>query len=263
MKTAEREFVEIRGLVKTYPTERGERVRVFSGLDLEVKRGEILSILGPTGCGKTTLLRILSGFEEWDEGEVLVEGRAPRPGRVPFALVFQQNTLFPWRRVLSNVALPMEWRGAPRREARAKAEALLAQVGLRGVERAYPYELSGGMQQRAALARALAQDAPALLMDEPFGALDDRTRRDLQRALVEIHRQRGLTVLFVTHNIEEALLLGTRVVVLGKGGVLHQEETGPSRSRDPLSPEFGRAFLRLRRTFREFTLKGNSGPGTG
>ncbi len=251
---ADRAFVEIRGLVKTYSTERGERVRVFTGLDLAVARGELLSILGPTGCGKTTLLRILSGFEEWDQGEVLVEGRAPRPGKVPFALVFQQNTLFPWRRVLSNVALPLEWKGIPKKEARARAGELLELVGLGGVERAFPYELSGGMQQRAALARALAQEAPALLMDEPFGALDDRTRRELQGTLAEIRERRGLTVLFVTHNIEEALLLGTRVVVLGGGRVLHQEKVNLPSPRDPLSPEFGRAYLELRLAFHQIPL---------
>ncbi len=249
-----RAAVRIRGLVKTYATERGERVRVFSGLDLLVEEGELLSILGPTGCGKTTLLRILAGFEDWDEGVVEVGGKRPRPGEVPFALVFQQNTLFPWRKVLSNVALPLELRGISGKAARARARELLALVGLEGVERAYPYELSGGMQQRASLARALAQETAGLLMDEPFGALDDRTRRDLQEVLVRLQGERGGTVLFVTHNIEEALFLGDRVVILGRGGVLQEEKISLPRPRDPLSPGFTKAFTRLRRSFQELAL---------
>ena len=218
--------VVIQGLVKAFGAEGGREVRVFSGLDLEVEEGELLCLLGPTGCGKTTLLRILAGFEPWENGEVRVWGKAPQAGKVPFALVFQQNTLFPWRRILADVALPLELKGVPRKEARARAEELLSLVRLHGVERAFPYELSGGMQQRAALARALAQEAPGLLMDEPFGALDDRTRRELQEALVEIHGSGRLTVVFVTHNIEEALSVADRA------GVLHQgtfRQVGPLR----------------------------------
>ena len=241
--------VEIRNLEKRFITEAGEAVPVFRGLHLQVQKGEFLVLLGPTGCGKTTLLRMLLGLEPFSAGEVRVAGVPPVSGRVPAGVVFQQNTLFPWKKVVRNVAFPLEMRGADRREAQIKALEFLRLVRLEEGAESYPYELSGGMQQRAALARALANEAGILFMDEPFGALDDAMRRTLQEVLLEIHRARGLTVLFVTHNIEEALLLGTRVAVMGREKILKEETVALPRPRDPLSPAFTEHLLRLRRDF--------------
>ena len=253
---AENGTLTLRNLTKAFVNEAGQRVPVLSGLDLVVKRGEFVwPCWGPRGGGKTTLLRILLGLEAPSGGEVLVGGTTPREGRVAAGAVFQQNSLFPWKRVLNNVTFPLELRGVSPAAARKKAMELLKLVRLEHAARSFPYELSGGMQQRASIARALAKDAGVLLMDEPFGALDDRTRHVLQEALLDIWRDRGLTILFVTHNIEEALVMGTRVVVMGRGAVLRDEAVDMPRPRDPLSPEFAERFLALRTAFAEAVEK--------
>jgi len=244
-------LLEVRGLGKSYPTPDGARLRVLAGLDLSIPAGQILALLGPTGCGKTTLLRLLLGLEEPDAGEIRVLGRSPAPGLVGAGIVFQQPALLPWKRVEENVALPLLLQGTPPREARERARALLARVGLPASGRSWPDELSGGMQQRAALARALARGSPLLLLDEPFSALDDRTRRLLQQTLLELAQEQSLTVLMVTHNIEEALLLGDRVAILGGGRVLLDEPIVLPRPRDPLEAAFTARFLELRRAFAE------------
>ena len=241
--------IEVEALTKVFTTEDGVSVPVLDSLDLRVDEGSFVTLLGPTGCGKTTLLRILVGLESATRGTARVSGRAPLAGRVPAGVVFQQNSLLPWRRVLSNVTFPLEMKGVRRRVARERAHDLLRLVGLEHAARAYPYELSGGMQQRAAMARALAYDARILLMDEPFGALDDQTRRTLQGTMLDLWRARHLTVLFITHNIEEALLLGDRVVVLGHGRVLEDQRVALPRPRDPLNTAFTDQLLALRRIF--------------
>ncbi len=238
--------IEIRGLSKTFVNEAGEEVSVLRGLDLTVAPGEFLCVLGPTGGGKTTLLRLLTGLTPATSGHLRVGGSAPGRGD-PVGMVFQQNSLFPWRRVLANVTFPLTIRGIPRREAKARAREMLGLVRLGGAENAWPYELSGGMQQRAAIARALAAGGEILLLDEPFGALDEETRRALQEVLLRIHERRRMTVVFVTHNIEEALLLGNRIVVLGGGRIVAEERVRLPRPRDRLSPEFTEALIRLRR----------------
>jgi NitT/TauT family transport system ATP-binding protein len=175
-------------------------------------------LLGPSGCGKSTLLQIVGGLEPATSGKVRIFDPArPREPRAPGAgsvMVWQSLNLFPWRSVLDNVAFGLEMQGMPRRERRERARALVASVGLTGFEDYLPGQLSGGMRQRVALARALAQDAEVLLMDEPFGALDAMTRDLLHDELDRIWAERGLTVLFVTHNVREAVRLGDRVVVL-------------------------------------------------
>jgi ABC-type nitrate/sulfonate/bicarbonate transport system ATPase subunit len=241
--------IDIAGLRKVFINEDGQSVPVIDGLDLTVAPGEFVSVLGPTGCGKTTLLRILLGLESADAGRVRIAGSEPQAGRVPAGAVFQQNSLLPWKRVIKNVVFPMDMKGVGRREARRRAMELLRIVQLEKAARAFPYELSGGMQQRASIARALAHEAGIMLMDEPFGALDDRTRRVLQRALLQIWRDRSLTIVFVTHNIEEALLMGDRVIVMGRGVILEDERIELPRPRDPLSEDFAEMFLRLRTTF--------------
>jgi len=241
--------LEARGLSKTFPTHEGSILTVLEGLDLAVKAGELVCLLGPTGCGKTTLLRILLGLEKADSGTVLVAGVEPEEGHVPAGAVFQQNALLPWKSVLDNVAFPMEMRGTSRGRAREKALELLRLVRLEKASRAFPYELSGGMQQRASIARALAHDAGILLMDEPFGALDDQTRRVLQNILLDIRRERGSTILFVTHNIEEAIILGDRVLVMGRGRLLEDERIDLDRPRDPLDERFAARLLKLRALF--------------
>jgi NitT/TauT family transport system ATP-binding protein len=206
--------IAIEGVGKTF--RRGAQVvHALGPVTLNVGRGEFLSVLGPSGCGKTTLLHIVGGFETPSEGTVSVDGRGVTgPGR-DRGMVFQEATLMPWRTVLANVAWPLEVAGSRKAQARERARALLARVGLERFAEAYPGELSGGMRQRAALARTLAMEPSVLLMDEPFGALDAQTREVMQEELTRLWQASGLTVIFVTHDIGEAVFLGDRVVVMG------------------------------------------------
>jgi NitT/TauT family transport system ATP-binding protein len=207
--------IEVRGLSKSFEGRRGMGdVQALEGLNLSVRANEFLTILGPSGCGKTTLLRCIGGLVSWDEGEILIHGKpvtGPGPDR---AMVFQSIALMPWASVLRNVTFGLELRGMPNSEAADRAGELLELVGLRGFETRMPNELSGGMQQRVGLARALAVEPEVLLMDEPFGALDEQTRRLLQEELLQIWEERRTTVVFITHSMEEAVLLGDRVVLM-------------------------------------------------
>jgi NitT/TauT family transport system ATP-binding protein len=241
-------MIRIRGLSKAFRNGDRAEVRVLEDIDLDVEPGQFVSILGPTGCGKTTLLRLMTGLEEPDAGEIHLEREA--------GMVFQQGSLLPWRRVERNVAFPLEMKGASRADALAAAHEALALVKLTGVGKAFPYELSGGMQQRAAIARALVGGREILLLDEPFGALDDQTRRRLQEALLEIRERRHTTILFVTHNIEEALVLGDRILVLGGGRILADEEVTLERPRDRFGDEFVETLMKLRRSFAEAVERG-------
>jgi NitT/TauT family transport system ATP-binding protein len=188
---------------------------VFDGLDLEVAEGETVCILGPSGCGKTTLLRAMHGLLPLDAGRVLVGGQPVTGPRRDVAMVFQNFGLFPWKRVTANAGYGLELAGVSDRERRERVQRYLELVGLTGFERSFPYQLSGGMQQRVGLARALAMEPRVLLMDEPFGALDAQTRETLQDELLRIwERTPGGTMVFITHSIEEAIALGDRVVIL-------------------------------------------------
>jgi NitT/TauT family transport system ATP-binding protein len=207
--------IEIKGLGKTFAGRSGsEGVVALRDVSLTVRDNEFITILGPSGCGKTTLLRNIAGLVPWDEGEILVDGTpvtGPSPDR---AMVFQNFALLPWASVLDNVAIGLEIRGDPKKQREERARELIDTVGLRGFENRLPGELSGGMQQRVGLARALAVDPDVLLMDEPFGALDEQTRRLLQEEMLRIWEKTRKTVVFITHSMEEAVLLGDRIVLM-------------------------------------------------
>ncbi|MWB98794.1 ABC transporter ATP-binding protein [Agromyces seonyuensis] len=212
--------VRFADLAKRYESPDGDEVLALADVDLSIASGEFVAVVGASGCGKSTLLRILAGFEEASEGEVSVGGvpvRGPGPDR---GVVFQDYGLFPWLTVAENVGYGPRRRGAKRADARALATRFLETVGLTRFADRYPGQLSGGMQQRVAIARVLANDPSVLLMDEPFGALDALTRSELQVELRRIHRETQTTVLFVTHSIEEAVFLADRVVVM-TGGAAH------------------------------------------
>lgn len=210
----ERAVIGLAGVTKTYRRD-GIETRALGPLDLEVAAHEFVAIVGPSGCGKSTLLRILAGLLAPSEGRVEVAGRPVRGPVTELGIVFQKPVLLPWRDLLGNVLVQVELRGLAGPGWRDRALELLAAVGLAGFEGRWPHELSGGMQQRAALARALIHDPPLLLMDEPFGALDALTREQLRIDLEELWLSTRKTVLFITHSIEEAVLLADRVVVMG------------------------------------------------
>ncbi len=198
---------------KSFPTDEGG-IEVLAGVDLVARQGEFVAVVGPSGCGKSTLLAILAGIEPPSGGEVLLDGE-PVTGRAGrFAYMPQSDVLLDWRRVLDNATLGLEIRGMPRREARAKVEPLLETFGLAGFERAYPFQLSGGMRQRVALLRTVAQEQGVLLLDEPLGALDALTRRDMQIWLESVWERFRWTVVLVTHDIREAVYLADTVYVL-------------------------------------------------
>jgi NitT/TauT family transport system ATP-binding protein len=212
-----RPFIHLSGLKKVYRT-RGEEFLAISAATFDVDLGELVSLVGPSGCGKTTLLKIIAGLHPYDAGDLQIGSPThPFDPARDIGMVFQQPLLLKWRRIVDNVLLPAEILGLPMTESRERARDLLALVGLKGSEDKYPYELSGGMQQRAAIARALIHDPKLILMDEPFGALDALTREKMNLELLRIWQEARKTILFVTHGITEAVFLGTRVVVLTAG----------------------------------------------
>jgi NitT/TauT family transport system ATP-binding protein len=191
-------------------------VRALHEVDLSIAQGEFVSLIGPSGCGKTTLLRVIADLEPISEGEVLVNGMTPREARLQraYGYVFQAPALFPWRTVLANVMLPLQIQGRDKRSCESIAREQLGRVGLDGFERKYPWQLSGGMQQRVSIARALGFEPKLLMMDEPFGALDEITRDGLNDRLQQLWQRERRTVVFVTHSIAEAVYLSTRIVVM-------------------------------------------------
>lgn len=205
----------IRDLTKLYfDAYTGGHVEALRSVSLELREGEFVSIVGPSGCGKTTLLNVVAGFIPPTRGEVMLDGRrvtGPGPDR---GVVFQSFALFPWKTVLDNVGFGLKMRGVPRAEVDRIAREHIALVGLAGFERQYPHELSGGMQQRVGVARVLANHPEVMLMDEPFASVDAQTRMTLQEELTRIWEAKHATVLFVTHDVDEAVFLANRVVVL-------------------------------------------------
>ncbi|MBL9036184.1 MAG: ABC transporter ATP-binding protein [Rhodospirillaceae bacterium] len=208
-------IIDIRNLSLTFQTADAP-VFALSNIDLQVRAGEFVSLIGPSGCGKTTLMRIVADLEQPTEGSVTVNGVSPREARLKrsYGYIFQAAALYPWRNVLRNVELPHEIMGVAKEEREAKARRYLELVGLKGFEKKYPWQLSGGMQQRVSIARALSFDPQLLLMDEPFGALDEITRDRMNEELLQIWEKTRKTVIFVTHSIDEAVLLSTKIVVM-------------------------------------------------
>ena len=192
----------------------GEGSLVLDGIELTVGAGEFVSLIGPSGCGKSTLLRLIAGLNPLTSGELLIDGRAPARGQPGTAFIFQEPTLLPWLNVQSNIEVPLRLRGAPRDERRRVAGEMLRLVRLEDVRRRYPRQLSGGMKMRVSVARALAQAPRLLLMDEPFGALDEMTRQHLNEELIELRQQQKWTAFFVTHSVAEAVFLSSRVLVM-------------------------------------------------
>ncbi|SMF68445.1 NitT/TauT family transport system ATP-binding protein [Azospirillum oryzae] len=207
--------VEARKLSLVYPT-ADKPVTALSEVDLTIARGDFVSLIGPSGCGKTTLLRVIADLERPTSGHIAIEGMTPEQARLKrlYGYVFQAPALYPWRTVERNVMLPLEIMGLPKAERRQRAREQLERVGLSGFERKFPWQLSGGMQQRVSIARALALQPDLLLMDEPFGALDEITRDHLNLHLTQLWRATGKTCVFVTHSIAEAVFLSTRIVVM-------------------------------------------------
>ena len=214
-ETSNRGGVSIRDLAKSF-TLNGERLQVLRNLNLEIHDGESLAIVGASGSGKTTLLRVLAGLETADGGEVLIDGTPVRGVGTERAVIFQEPRLLPWLTVLSNVAFGLEVRGVAKREAEARARHYIRLVGLQEFETAYPRQLSGGMAQRVGIARALTVQPGILLLDEPLGALDAMTKMTMQEELSRIWREEKVTMVLVTHDLEEAIYLADRVLVLPK-----------------------------------------------
>lgn len=232
-------ILQMKNVSKTY-VQNGQSIEALRGANLTVRKGEFICLIGASGCGKSTLLRMAAGFETATQGEVLMWGMpiaGPGPSR---GMVFQDYGLFPWLSVRDNIGFGPKSRGRATIEIRDTVDRFIELVGLQRFADVYPHQLSGGMKQRVAIARVLANDAEVVLMDEPFGALDAMTRERLQDELVEIWSRTGLTVLFVTHAIEEAIFLADRVVVMspGPGRIENEYSIDLRRPRDVSSTEF-------------------------
>jgi NitT/TauT family transport system ATP-binding protein len=232
-------IIELRGVSKQFELQ-GQRIEALRDARLSVNKGEFVCLIGASGCGKSTLLRIVAGFEQPSAGQALMWGMpiaGPGPER---GMVFQDYGLFPWLTVRGNIGFGPQSRGRPAAEVKDTIERFISLVGLQRFADAYPHQLSGGMKQRVAIARVLANDAEVVLMDEPFGALDAMTRERLQDELLDIWQRTGLTVLFVTHSIEEAIFLGGRIVVMSPGPGRIESETAVElpRPRDVMASDF-------------------------
>lgn len=244
-------ILSVRNLQGSYLV-NGSRHTVFDEVSLDIHRREFITVIGPSGCGKSTLIRIIAGLDECSGGEVLLDGQdtsGPGPDR---GMVFQGYTLFPWRTVKKNVMFGLEMRGKDKVTAETEARQWLDMVGLSKFENSYPHELSGGMKQRVAIARALANEPRILIMDEPFGALDAQTRAQMQSYLLQIWRKVDVTILFITHDLDEAAYLSDRILVMGAnpGRVIEFIENPVPRPRSVaqfVSPE----FLALKRRLEE------------
>lgn len=210
MATMNHPMIQLEGVAKSFG-----KLNVLQEVNLQVAKGEFLVLLGASGCGKSTMLNMISGFEQPTQGRVLVNGKVVNDVEPACGMVFQQYALFPWKTVSENVAFGLKMRGIGRAERRDVARKYIESVGLKGFEDSYPNALSGGMKQRVSIARVLANDPDVMLFDEPFAALDAMTRQVLQEQLLSIYEKSGKTIVFITHSIDEALMLSTRMIVMG------------------------------------------------
>jgi NitT/TauT family transport system ATP-binding protein len=252
--------IEAKGVGLTFQTNDGP-VYALEDVNLNIADGEFIALIGPSGCGKTTLLRIIADLEKPTAGLITVNGLTPNQARLKrhYGYVFQAPALYPWRTVEKNVMLPLEIMGFSRTEQAERARANLALVNLAGFEKKYPWQLSGGMQQRASIARALSFDPKLLLMDEPFGALDEIVRDSLNLQLLRLWRETGKTVVFVTHSIPEAVFLSTRIVVMSPrpGRIIDIVPCGFAADRG-LEMRESAEFLRVAARVREGLKAGHS-----
>ena len=245
-------FIEVKDLSIVYRSRRGEEITALEGVDLEIGEGEFVAIVGPSGCGKSTLLKAISGLLRPRRGVVRIGGRVVEGPYDGVGFVFQTPTLLPWRTVLGNILFPIEMKGLRKNDYVEKALKLIEMVGLKGFEKKYPGELSGGMRQRASLIQALIHDPRILLLDEPFGALDALTREELNMELQRIWMREKKTSILVTHSISEAVFQADRVYVMSPrpGRIIHVEEVELPRPRsfeDSSSPEFLKHVNNIRR----------------
>lgn len=243
-------ILEIKHLTKKYVENSSENI-ILDDLNLEIARKEFLCILGPSGCGKTTLLRCIAGFEKY-EGDILVNGEKKTTPGTDRIMVFQDfNQLFPWKTVERNIQYPLKINGIKDKKLLKEiSDNVIKKVKLSGYEHYYPYQLSGGMKQRVAIAKALALKPEIILMDEPFAALDAMTRNKLQAELIQISENEDCTIIFITHNIQEAIVLGSRIIVLEKGGKAVVDEINTiQRPITPASEGYGAVWERLHDAF--------------
>lgn len=224
---------------RTFIKENGAPTSALDDITLEIKDKEFVCFIGPSGCGKTTLLRIIAGLDTPTSGEILLDGTKITVPDAKRGMVFQEYSLFPWRTVIDNIAFGPEMQGIKKKESLDIAEKYLEHVGLEQFRNSFPYELSGGMRQRVAIARALATQPQVLLMDEPFGALDAQTRNTLQHELLDIWEKKNVTILFVTHSMDEAVFLSDRIVVMSArpGKIKEIIDVNLKRPRDRTDPE--------------------------
>ena len=248
--------IQIEDVSMVYPVNNGEDIKALTNINFDIREGEFISLLGPSGCGKTTLLRIIADLLQPSSGKVSIRGQSPREIRIQqkYGIVFQSPVLYDWRTVRRNICMPMEIMGIPKKERTARINRMLEVVGLQDFGYKYPFELSGGMQQRVGIARALALNPEFLLMDEPFSALDEFTREKLNEDLLNIWSMNKKTVIFVTHNIPESVFLSDRVVVLSPhpgriSAIVDIELPRPRQSSIRETSEFYEYVTKIRRSF--------------
>ncbi len=248
--------IQIDHVSMSYKVNNGEDVMALKDVSLDIREGEFISLLGPSGCGKTTLLRIIADLLQPTAGTVSIRGQSPREIRLQkkYGIVFQNPVLYDWRTVRRNICMPMEIMGVPKKERTARIDKMLELVGLENFGYKYPFELSGGMQQRVGIARALALKPEILLMDEPFSALDEFTREKLNEDLLRIWKKTNKTIVFVTHNIPESVFLSDRVVVLSPhpgrlSAIVDIDLPRPRENSIRETPEFYEYVAKIRRSF--------------